>query len=191
MTEAPATPANLQAVLAAPALGAAPAPVPAAPAAPPVGQAEEMFPRSYVEQLRQENAQHRINARDAAESVRNSVLGEVQPQIDAAKAEATRLQAEVGDGWILLEKLKTAIDAGVPADKLLAFASAVQGVDAASIKSSAESLKNLFGIAVGAGPAPVVGVTDPTQGHGQARGLANPGQDPLLQALVTASNRRS
>jgi hypothetical protein len=155
------------------------------PAAPPAGTPEETFPRSYVEQLRQENAQARINARDAAESVRTAVLGEVQPKIDAAEAEATRLKAEVGDGWVTLEKIKQAIDAGVPSDKLLSFAAAVQGVDAASIKSSAISLKELFGIST---PAPV-GATDPTQGSGQ-RGLANPGQDPLLQALVGVVNKR-
>lgn len=181
MTEAPATAANVSAALAAPVLGA-PAPTPEAPpVAPPVGTPEETFPRSYVEQLRQENAQHRINARDAAEQVRTAVLGEVQPVIDAAKADSTRLQADLGDAWILVEKLKSSIDAGVPAEKLFAFAQAVQGVDPASIKSSAESLKSLFGITGEA--APVVGATDPTQGRGQ-RGLANPGSDPLLQALI-------
>jgi hypothetical protein len=144
-----------------------------------VGQAEETFPRSYVEQLRAENAQHRINARDAAETVRTAVLGEVQPVIEAAKSEATRLQADLGDAWVLVAKIEASIDAGVPADKLLSFAKAVQGVDPASIKSSATSLKELFGIST----PPPVGATDPTQGSGQ-RGLANPASDPLLQALI-------
>lgn len=156
---------------------------------PPAGTEEKMFPESYVKTLRDESANYRIQARDAAEQTRAAVLGEVAAQLAAKDAEINRLTAEVGDGWILQEKLNQSIAAGVPADKLAGFAAALQGVDTASIKASAESLRALLNItpADQAGVPP--GATDPSQGRGQ-RGLANPGQDPILKALTEASSRR-
>lgn len=180
MTEVPGTPAGVPAETAPPALGA---PVPT----PPVGTDEKMFPESYVKQLRDENATHRIAARDAAEATRAAVLGEVQVTLGTKDAEITRLTDELGSAWILAQKIQSSIDAGIPAEKLLAFAEVVKGVDAASIKSSAESLKALLGISHETPVTP--GATDPSQGRGQ-RGLANPGQDPILKALTEASSRR-
>jgi hypothetical protein len=148
-----------------------------------------MFPESYVKQLRDENAGHRIAARDAAEQTRAAVLGEVKPQLDAKDGEITRLTDEVGSAWISAAKLEAALAAVIgeeQAGKVTAFANAVQGVDAASIKSSAESLRSLLNLT----PEPATpGATDPSQGRGQ-RGLANPAQDPILQALTQASGRR-
>jgi hypothetical protein len=141
-----------------------------------------------VKELRAENAEARIKARDAAESVRTAVLGEVQPVIDAAKADATRLQDDLGSAWVGAAKLEAALVAIIGEEKaaqVSSFAGAVQGVDPASIKASAESLKALFGLT----GTVQVGATDPTQGSGQ-RGLANPAQDPLLVALTAAANRR-
>jgi hypothetical protein len=62
-----------------------------------------MFPESYVKTLRDESANYRIQARDAAEQTRAAVLGEVAAQLAAKDAEINRLTAEVGDGWILQE----------------------------------------------------------------------------------------
>jgi phage-related tail protein len=179
MTEVPGTPAGTPAEGSA--LGA--------PAAPQEGTGEKMFPESYVKQLRDENATHRIAARDAATEVRAAVLGEVQPVIDAAKADASRLQDELGSAWIGAAKLEAALVAIVGEEKakqVSAFAGAVQGAEPASIKASAESLRTLFNLTADGAP---VGATDPTQGRGQ-RGLANPAQDPILKALTEASSRR-
>lgn len=154
------------------------------PAAPPQS-APETFSREYVEELRRENARYRTERNTAAEQARTAAEQEAAKIIAAHESNIARLTDELGESWILAEKIKQSIDAGVPTDKLIAFAGALQGVDEASIKSSALSLKTLFGIS---DPAPV-GVTDPTQGSGQ-RGLANPAQDPILQALTEAANRR-
>lgn len=160
-----------------------------APASPPAPVAEpDTFPRSHVEELRRENAAARIALRDASAEVRTAVLGEVQPVIDAAKAEANRLQDDLGSAWVGAAKLEAALVAIIGEEKaaqVSSFAGAVQGVDPASIKQSAESLKALFGLTA----QTQVGATDPTQGRGQ-RGLANPAQDPILVALTAASNRR-
>lgn len=151
----------------------------------PEQSAPETFSREYVEELRRESARYRTERNTAVEQARTAAEQAAATVISAHEANVARLTDELGESWILVEKIKQSIDAGVPSDKLIAFAGALQGVDEASIKSSAQSLKTLFGIS---DPAPV-GVTDPTQGSGQ-RGLANPAQDPILRALTEAANRR-
>jgi hypothetical protein len=142
--------------------------------------AVETFSREYVTELRNEAAKARTDKKSAVEVAKAERDTEWQEQVNASQAEQTRLQTELGDSWVELQKLHSAISAGVPTDKLLAFASVLKGSTADELDSAAKSAKDLFGGFNKNDPA-----TDPTQGSGGRSPLAL-NSDALLQAVKSA-----
>lgn len=146
-------------------------------------EAPKTFSAEYVADLRNEAARYRTERNTVAEQTRTAVTAEFQAKLDAALAENTRLADAVGESWILAEKIQASIGAGVPSDKLLQFANVLTGVDAASIKDSAENAKALFGITGSAQSTPTK-ATDPTQGAGSGQPVHALNSDGLLQAIT-------
>jgi hypothetical protein len=136
------------------------------PAATP-GQEPKTYSENYVQRLRSEAARYRTEKTSAVDAAKEAVSNEWQSKVDG-------ITADLGDSWIYAEKLHAAINAQVPAEKVLDFAAILQGSDPDSIKASAEKAKALFGV-----PAKVT-ATDTTQGSGNTIPLNG---DPLLAKL--------
>lgn len=154
------------------------------PVVPPVApEAPKTFSAEYVTDLRNEAARYRTERNTVAEQTKVAVTAEFQSKLDAAQQEIARLTDNVGESWILQEKIAAAIGAGVPSEKLLAFANVLTGVDAASIKDSAENAKALFGI-TGSATSTATLATDPTQGQGSGQPVHALNSDGLLNAIT-------
>lgn len=139
-------------------------------------QAPETFSREYVEELRRENASHRTGKKEAVDAAKAELTAAFEARLAEKDTAYTELQNELGKAWVELEKVHTAIAAKVPSDKVLAFASILQGEDPETIKGSAASAKKLFGD-FDSHDSP----TDPTQGSGGQPLPLN--GDKLMQAL--------
>ncbi|QFP95681.1 scaffolding protein [Mycobacterium phage AbbysRanger] len=147
---------------------------PAAPVAP------ETFSREYVEELRRENAKARTSKNQAVEDAKSEVRKEYEAKLAEKDTAMAELQNQLGQAWIELEKVYTAVDAKVPSDRVRAFAEILKGEDPDAIKASAESAKQLFGGMTGTVPA-----VDPTQGSGGGKHVPLNG-DPILEAIKKA-----
>ncbi|AUV61974.1 head scaffolding protein [Mycobacterium phage SWU2] len=137
----------------------------------------EVFSREYVEGLRRENAAHRTSKQTAVDEAVAAVKQQYETQLADKDTAYAALQNELGNAWIELEKVYTAIEAKVPSDKVRALAEFLQGTDKESITESAKSAAKLFGGWDSIDPA-----VDPTQGKGGGTPLPLNG-DPILQAL--------
>jgi hypothetical protein len=164
---------------------ATPTPDPTPTPAPAPEASAETFSKEYVQELRQEAAKQRTAKKQAVDDAK----AEAQAELDKFKAGADskygELQTELGNAWITVQKLHTAIELGVPTDKLLAFVEVLKGTDEETIKQSAQTAKELFGDL--AAPAPQGNgqrppAYDPTHGHGNKNELPLNG-DPLLNTV--------
>ncbi|AEJ94501.1 head scaffolding protein [Mycobacterium phage Backyardigan] len=142
--------------------------------------APETFSREYVEELRRENAKARTSKNQAVEDAKAEVRKEYEAKLAEKDTAYTELQNQLGQAWIELEKVYTAVDAKVPSDRVRAFAEILKGEDPDAIKASAESAKQLFGGMTGTVPA-----VDPTQGSGGGKHTPLNG-DPILDAIKKA-----
>ena len=145
--------------------------------APEAHPAAETFSKEYVQELRNEAAKYRTQKNDAVEAAKSAVTQQFQGQLAEKDVTITELQNDLGAAQLELEKIRTAIEAKVPSEKLLAFASILKGDDPDSIKQSAASAAELFGGLSSKSPA-----FDPTQGAGSSKDLPLNG-DPILNAL--------
>lgn len=141
--------------------------------------APETFSKEYVQELRNEAANYRNRAKTAADEARAAVQAEYDAKLADKDVAYLELQNQLGQAWIELEKVYTAIEARIPSDKVRAFAAILQGDDADSIKESAKTAADLFGGLDSKSPA-----FDPTQGKGGTPLPLN--GDPLLNALKKA-----
>lgn len=148
----------------------APAAAPVAPTAP------ETFSKEYVQELRQEAAKYRTQKNEAIEAAEAAVTQQFQGQLAEKDVSITELKNELSATQLELEKIRTALEAKVPSDKVLAFASILQGSDPDAIKASAATATELFGGFDSKSPA-----YDPTQGSGG--GVIPLNGDPLLNML--------
>lgn len=137
------------------------------PPAATTGQEPKTYSEAYVQRLRSEAARYRTEKTSAVDAAKQAVSDEWQTKVDG-------INADLGDAWVYAAKLHAAVDAQVPAEKVLDFAAILQGTDPDSIKASAEKAKQLFGV------APKVTATDATQGSGNTIPLNG---DPLLAKL--------
>ena len=153
---------------------------PETPAAPtPSQEPAKTFSEDYVKQLRDEAARYRNEKKTAVEQANAAKDTEYAAVIQAHEGKVTALETDLGDAWVELAKIHAALEAQIPSQHVLQFASLLKGSDPESIKASAESAKALFGGIATTHPA-----TDPTQGSG-----GNPlplNGDPLLQAIKKA-----
>jgi len=150
-----------------------------AAAAPVAAPTQETFTKEYVQELRNEAANYRNRAKTAAEEARAAVQAEYEAKLADKDVQYLELQNQLGQAWIELEKVYTAVDASIPSSKVRAFAAILQGEDPDSIKESAKTAADLFGGLDSKSPA-----FDPTQGKGGTPLPLN--GDPLLNALKRA-----
>jgi hypothetical protein len=137
---------------------------------------QETFSREYVQELRQEAAKARTAKKEALEQLRAELNGEFEKKQAGSDTKYTELQTDLGKAWVELQKLYSAIDNGIPTDKVRSFVSVLQGSDEESISKSVATAKELFGDLSKPSPA-----HDPTQGQG-GKNLPLNG-DPLLAAV--------
>lgn len=146
------------------------------------GQVETLpdWAREAISKANGEAAKYRTEKNDAVTAAKEAVNQEWATKVSDSQARSAALEADLGDAWVYAAKLEAAVNAGVPTDKVLAFAKFLKGSDEASIKESAESAKALFGIGTQL-------ATDPTQGSG---GVPPVGlnSDALLSAVTAIVN---
>lgn len=131
-----------------------------------------------------EAAKYRVEKRDAVEAAKAEVAesfnAKIQELEEAAKSQADELVNQRNDA----AKLRAAIKADISTDKVLEFASLLQGESEDELVSHAETLKKLFTT----DEQPKSKAVDPTQGKGSTNPLPLNG-DPLLAAITKAVNR--
>lgn len=141
----------------------------------------KLFDEAYVKSLREEAAAARVAKKDAVEAAVKAANEAHQAELASKDTAYTELQGELAAAKLELEKLLISIDAGVPSDKVRAFASLIQGTDTESLTASAQAAYELAGgFASAKSPA-----FDPTQGFGGKKDLPLNG-DPILNAIKAA-----
>lgn len=148
------------------------------PAHAPEAPKQETFTRDYVEALRAEAAKYRTEKKDAVEAARQEVIKDYEPKLAEKDTAFTTLQAQHNETALELLKIKSVLEAGVPADDILEVASLVQGTDEETVKASVERVKALLTKS----PAKDR-LVDPSQGQGSHIPLNG---DPVLNLLKAA-----
>lgn len=145
--------------------------------------------RDSLKRANDEAAKFRVEKREAlegidaakaaaAEEVRKSLETENGKVLAAKDTEIGTLRTELVGAKLGTVKLRAAIDAGVPIDKLDSFTELLKGEDEAGIRAHAGELVKLFGASQGTiQPDPA---TDPSQGQSNPLPLNG---DGLLNAL--------
>lgn len=131
-----------------------------------------------------EAAKYRVEKNDAVAAAKAEVEAEWKAKHEALEATVATAQTEAGDSRTEVAKLKAALTAGIESEKVLTFASLLQGETEDELKSHADQVKALFPAAPPADPKdPPV---DPSQGSGNHLPLNG---DPLLQAVMGIVNK--
>ena len=145
--------------------------------------------RDSLKRANDEAAKFRVEKREAlegidaaktaaAEEVRKSLETENGKVLAAKDTEIGTLRTELVGAKLGTVKLRAAIDAGVPIDKLDSFTELLKGEDEAGIRTHAGELVKLFGASQSTiQPDPA---TDPSQGQSNPLPLNG---DGLLNAL--------
>ncbi|BBX09491.1 head assembly protein [Mycolicibacterium aichiense] len=149
----------------------------------PLEPTPKVYDEAYVKELRQEAAKHRTDKNAAVEAAVKAANEAHAAELAARDVAYTELQNELGNAWIELEKLQTALSLKVPSDKVLAFTSILKGEDKDSITESAKSAFELAGGFKTTSPA-----FDPSQGKGGKPPLALNG-DGILNAMMELINK--
>lgn len=137
----------------------------------------KVYDEAYVKELRQEAAKARVDKKEAVEAAVAAAKAEHAAELAARDTSFTELQNELASAKLELDKLKIAIAADVPSDKVLAFAEILKGDDVESLTESAKSSLELFGGV----KRQVIGF-DPSAGTGGKEPLALNG-DGILHAM--------
>ncbi|MGY2060516.1 hypothetical protein ACW9HQ_37110 [Nocardia gipuzkoensis] len=118
--------------------------------------------RKELADARSEAARYRIEKNEALTTAMTAAQAAVADQLNSANAEKQSFADQAKTATTELLKLHTAITAGVPTDKVVSFASLLQGDTAEELAAHADSVKTLLGTPVS--PS----ATDPTQAMGGA-----------------------
>lgn len=138
----------------------------------------ETFSKDYVQQLRQEAAQHRTSKNDAVEAAKAETAASYDVQLAERDEIIADLKNQLGNAWIELEKYVTALEADIPSAKVLSFVKVLQGTDKESITDSVKTNLELFGPFETKSPA-----FDPSQGLGGKGNHMPLNGDPILAAI--------
>ena len=145
--------------------------------------------RNSLKRANDEAAKFRVEKREAvdgleaakkaaADEVAKTLAAENEKILAAKDTEIGTLRTELVGAKLGTVKLRAAIDAGVPVDKLDSFTELLKGEDEAGIRTHAGELVKLFGASQGTiQPDPA---TDPSQGQSNPLPLNG---DGLLNAL--------
>lgn len=124
------------------------------------------FARNLITNLRQENAKHRTSKTEAVEAAKLEAQTDFETKLSESTNAHEATKGELGQTKLELAKLTAAINAGVPVDKLLTFASRLNGSTEEELKADAEEAKKLYGVT---SDSPV----DPSAGQGSNGGDPN------------------
>lgn len=162
----------------------APAETPVVATAPVVGAPLEPQPKTfdeaYVKSLRDEAAAARVAKNTAVDEAVAALNQRHQQELADRDTAFTALQNDLGNAWIELEKVYTAVEAKVPSDKVRAFVEILEGTDKDTISESAKTRIDLFG-----GFDSKIPAYDPSQGRGGKPPIPLNG-DPILAAIKGA-----
>lgn len=132
-----------------------------------------------------EAAKYRVEKNDAVAAAKAEVEAEWQTKVTELETKVASTESEAGNSRTEVAKLKAALAAGIDSDKVLTFASLLQGDTEDELKSHADEVKALF--TASAPPAdPKDPPVDPSQGSGNPLPLNG---DPLLQAVMGIVNK--
>lgn len=157
------------------------APAPTAPpaTAPEATPQQETFTRDYVEALRGEAAKYRTEKNSAVDAAKAAVIKEYEGKAVERDAKFSDLETSHAAAQLDLLKLKSVLEAEIPASDILEVVALVQGSDEDSVKESVNRVKALLGKS----PANV-SATDVTQGSGNGTVPLN--GNPVLDILKRA-----
>lgn len=140
----------------------------------------KLFDEAYVKSLRDEAAAARVAKKEAVDTAVNALKAAHAEELAAKDVAYTELQNEMASAQLELTKVRIALEARVPSEKVLQFAAILHGTDEDSLVESAKSSLELFGSFDTKSPA-----FDPSQGRGGKPPIALNG-DPILEAIKNA-----
>ncbi|QIS05925.1 hypothetical protein F5X71_29700 [Nocardia brasiliensis] len=118
--------------------------------------------RKELADVRSEAARYRVEKNEALTAAMTAAQAAVAEQLNSANAEKQAFAEQANTANTELLRLRTALEAGVPAEKVVQFASLLQGSTAEELQAHADTVKTLLGTPVS--PS----ATDPTQALGGA-----------------------
>ena len=136
--------------------------------------------RSAITRANEEAAKFRVEKNTAIADLEGAqkLAAENAAAAEKSAADLVNLQTEVNGSKLEVTKLRAAIAAGIPADKLDAFVPLLQGDSEETIRSHADQLKELFGTSTD--EPKKTKALDPSQGSGGTLPLNG---DGLLNAV--------
>lgn len=115
------------------------------------------FAKSMISDLRSEAAKHRTAKGEAVEAAKAEVSSAFDAKLAESNTAHEATKAELNKASLNLARLKAAVAAEVPTDKLLEFASLLQGSNDAELKAHAAQVKGLLGVSATTAVDPSVG----------------------------------
>lgn len=103
--------------------------------------------RKAISEANAEAAKYRIKAQSAADEARAQAQADFDAKYKTVADEKSAITTERDQAATDLVKLKVALAAGVPGETAASFAELLKGNSEDELKTHAESLKNMFGVA--------------------------------------------
>ncbi len=130
-----------------------------APATPAITTVDQLpdFAKTMISDLRSEAAKHRTAKVEAAEAAKTEVTRAFEAKLAESNTAHEATKDELAKASLNLGKVLAAVKVGVPTDRLLEFASLLQGSNDAELTAHAEKVKGLIGIQPAAAVDPSVG----------------------------------
>jgi hypothetical protein len=125
---------------------------------------------SELSKVRNEAASQRVKKGEAVKAKEAELTAAFQTQLAESANALETVKTEAATHAHELAKIKAALAAKVPSDKVLAFASKLNGSTPEELAADAEETKKLFGGFNEETPA-----TDPSQGRGGSGAASDPG----------------
>lgn len=159
----------------------------ATPAAPAMTKVEDLpdWAQKEITDTRAEAAKYRVEKNEAVDTAVAAAQVKFQEQLDAASNAKTEVESKLAGAILETSKLKAALGAGIPADKVVEFSDLLKGDTDEELKSHATELKKLFN--VDPGKPSTVPAVDPSQGSGNESLPLN--GDPLVRAVEAIVRR--
>lgn len=139
------------------------------------------FAQNHIRDLRAEAARHRTAKNDAVQQAKLEAQTEFETKLAESNTAHEAIKGQLAQATLSLEKLKAAIEAGIPVDKLTSFASRLQGNTPEELKADAVEVKKIFGV-TNSNTA-----SDPSQGMGGSG--SSVGDDDFASFILSKLDR--
>lgn len=142
--------------------------------------------REKLTKANNEAAKYRTEKNEAVEKAKQETTEAFSEKVSQLEAALKEKDEQVQTERTEVEKLKAAIGAGIPTDKVVTFAGLLKGETEEELVSHVEELKKLFVIEE---HTPTKSkATDPSQGSGGKHLPLN--GDPLLESVMAVINKK-